>query len=479
MTRAVLALDQGSHASRACIYDTAGVLCGARTVPVATRHIDARHIEQDADELLRSLQSAAQAAVRMALHARPQLQLVAAGLAVQRSTIVCCTRAGVPLGPALSWQDRRNDTWLQTLAPHEPRIREITGLPLSAHYGASKLRWCLEHLPAVTAAAQRADLLAAPLASFLGLRLTGGSDARIDPANAARTLLWDSRQLAWSDELLQLFALQRAWLPRCAHTCDDYGALEIDGHVLPLRALTGDQSAMPFASGAPDNDTLYVNLGTGAFIQRPLAARPPAPAPLLGSVLCSDASGARYTLEGTVNGAGSAVSWFCASENLDEATLWAALETLGATAQLPIFLNGVGGLGSPWWRSQFTPHFIGAGTALERFAALIESIAFMIAINAQLLAQQAGTARALVLAGGMSRSGWLCRRLAALLQLPINVLEAEASARGVAALAAPAWVTHWSAGIAQIYHPLADRALQARYQLFQECLNAALQNSAR
>jgi glycerol kinase len=479
VTRAVLALDQGSHASRACIYDQAGVLCAAHTLPVTTRHIDASHIEQDADELLRSLQSAAQAAVRTALQQRPQLQLVAAGLAVQRSTIVCCTRAGVPLGPALSWQDRRNDSWLQTLAPHESRIREITGLPLSAHYGASKLRWCLEHLPAVSTAAQRADLLAAPLASFLALRLGGGRDARIDPANAARTLLWDSRQLDWSEELLQLFALQRDWLPHCTHTHDDYGTLEIDGQRLPLRALTGDQSAMPFASGAADNDTLYVNLGTGAFIQRPLAARPPSPAPLLGSVLCSAAAGARYTLEGTVNGAGSAVSWFCASEKLDEAALWEALETLAATAPLPVFLNGVGGLGSPWWRAQFTPQFIGTGTALERFAAIIESIAFMIASNAQLLARQAGPARALVLAGGMSRSGWLCRKLAVLLQLPIGVLESEASARGVAALAAPAWATHWSAGMARIHEPAAEPTLLARYQLFQECLNTALQNSAR
>jgi glycerol kinase len=303
--QALLALDQGSHASRACIYDAAGALCATHTVPVTTRQLDAQRVEQDAEELLASLQSAASTAFDAARALHPSLQLSAAGLAVQRSTIVCCTRSGRALGPALSWLDRRHAEWLRSLAPHEPRVRELTGLPLSPHYGASKLRWCLDNLPAVSAAAQRDDLLAAPLAAFLVLRLTASS-ARVDPANAARTLLMDTRRLDWSDELLQLFALQRNWLPQCAPTRADYGTLSIGGCAVALRAVTGDQSAMPFAAGTPERDTLYINLGTGAFIQRTLATRPAQPAPLLGSVLYSDAAGAHYTLEGTVNGAGTA-----------------------------------------------------------------------------------------------------------------------------------------------------------------------------
>jgi glycerol kinase len=475
---AVLALDQGSHASRACIYDEDGTLRAAHTVPVATRRVDDQQIEQDADELLASLQDAAHAALATARAQDAALRLVAAGLAVQRSTVVCCTHAGQALGPALSWQDRRNAAWLQSLAPEEPRVRALTGLPLSAHYGASKLRWCLEHLSAVRAAAQRADLLAAPLASFLALRLTGGR-ARVDPANAARTLLMDTRRLDWSEELLRLFALQRAWLPECARTRDDYGSLDLDGGPVPLRALTGDQSAMPFAAGAPDTDTLYVNLGTGAFIQRPLRTRPADPAPLLGSVLYSDASGACYSLEGTVNGAGSAISWFCTHEQLDECALWSALETLDTPTHLPVFLNGTGGLGSPWWRPAFTSRFIGGGTTLERFAAIVDSIAFMIACNAQILTRQAGPARALLLAGGMSRSAWLCRRLAALLQLPVTVLESEGSARGVAALAAPEWAARWPSGVRAHYGVEAQAGLAAQLRIFQEQMAAALQESAR
>ena len=483
MTRCVLALDQGSHASRACLFDATGTLLASAVVTVATQHPVAGQVEQDADELVHSLQAAADEAVARARATHPGLEVSAAGLAVQRSTIVCCMRTGgQALAPAISWQDHRNAAWLETLAPQAARIRELTGLPLSAHYGASKIRWCLEHLPAVARAAAAGELLAAPLASFLAMRLTGGPAAAtgaaiVDAANASRTLLFDSQRLDWSDELLGLFAIERAWLPRPAPTRGAWGTLRIRECETQLRAVTGDQSAVPYADGAPDLATVYVNLGTGAFIQRPLTSRPTAPAPLLGSVLSCDSGAAIYSLEGTVNGAGAAVSWFCAQQGREEHLLWAALDTLPAGAELPVFVNGIGGMGSPWWRATMDSRFIdatgAAGGSLTRFAAVIESVAFMIATNAELLARQAGAPRRVLLTGGMSRSQWLCRRLAALLGLPVLVSEAEASARGVGRLAAPELASQWAGAPARTWLPEPDLALRARYRRFTDSVAAA------
>jgi glycerol kinase len=488
MSRCVLALDQGSHASRACLFDESGRLLASAAVPVATVQRGGAEVEQDADELVQSLRVAAAQALAAAQAQR--LELVSAGLAVQRSTIVCCAREdGRALAPALSWQDHRNAAWLRTLAPHAARIRELTGLPLSAHYGASKVRWCLDHLPAVARAAATGELLAAPLASYLAMHLHGGDAcdaraARVDAANAARTMLFDSARLDWSGELLGLFGLERAYLPEHASTQGDWGTLALAGHEVKLSAVTGDQSAVPFADGPADPATVYVNLGTGAFIQRPLRARPAAPAPLLGSVLCRNVAGAIYSLEGTVNGAGAAVSWFCARERCDEQALWAALETLDARQALPVFQNGIGGLGSPWWQPVMESRFIdvagaspgasaSAGDIVVRFAAVIESIAFMIAANAALLEQQGGTPQRVLLAGGMSRSQWLCRRLASLLGVPVQVSEAEASARGVARLAAPAMAAHWPGAATRTWQPEPAAALQARYRRFLDAVHSA------
>jgi glycerol kinase len=486
MSRGVLALDQGSHASRACVFDESGALRATASVPVSTRRPAALQVEHDAYELVSTLQTAAESALHEARRRQPQFALTAAGLAVQRSTIVCCSRAdGTALSPALSWQDRRNAAWLERLAPHAPRVRALTGLPLSPHYGASKIRWCLDNLPEVRRAAETGDLLAAPLASYLALHLGGrtrGGTASSDAANASRTQLFDSQQLDWSSELLRLFKIERRWLPRCKSTRDAWGTLRLSGNEVPLCAVTGDQSAVPYAEGEPDPATVYVNLGTGAFIQRPLQSRPDSPEPLLGSVLSRDSQKAIYSLEGTVNGAGSAVSWFCEQEQCQEDALWPVLDALPADVAPPIFLNGIGGLGSPWWRVAQDSRFVGElatpgnykssvppDTAL-RFAALIESIAFMIAVNAEALARHAGPPRRVVMAGGMSRSGWLGRRLAALIGRPVEVIDAEASARGVAQLAAPEISSQWPRAPLHSYAPLPDKRLDARYRRFTDLL---------
>jgi glycerol kinase len=471
--RGLLALDQGSHASRAVVFDAAGGECAAAEAPVATVRRGADQVEHDAEELLASVRVAAAAALRAARQAVPDLDIVAAGLATQRSTIVACERGSLrPLTAAISWQDRRNAAWLEGLRPHEMRIRTLTGLPLSAHYGASKIRWCLDHVPAVRAAAARGELLMLPLAAWLVGRLTGG--VGVDPANAARTLLWDSAALDWSDELCALFGIDRAWLPPCGATRRPFGEFEVDGTALSLTACTGDQSAVPFAFGAPDPATAYVNLGTGAFIQRPLAARPAAPEPLLGSILALDEQGPLYSLEGTVNGAGSAVELFARDSGVAESALWLLLGALPDDAALPLFINGVGGFGSPWWHAEACAEFIGAGSLAERFGAVVESIVFLVAENLELMAQRGGALRHVAVTGGLARSDWLCRRLAATLQLPVERGGLEATARGTAALAAPELAVRWSAEAERSLNPERNRGLVARRERWRDAMRARL-----
>lgn len=434
--RALLALDQGGHASRACLVDAHGRLLAEQQVPIATVHGSAGEVEHDPQQILASLQSAARGVLRSAAG----LEIEAAGLATQRSTIVCFERSsGVALSSAISWQDRRNEPWLTSFAREAARVAELTGLPLSPHYGVGKMRWCLDHLPAVQRAREHGELVIAPLAAYLAMRLTGGA-ALADPANASRTLLFDSARRDWSSELLQLFGIERAWLPLCTPTRTRYGALRLGGdaggsQAIELRAVTGDQSAIPFAFGSPDSACVYINLGTGAFLQRPCSTRPGAAAPLLASVLVADREHALYSLEGTVNGAGAAMSRFAADALVTEPSLWQGLEQLPPGGALPVYVNGVGGLGSPFWRSQQRSYFIGEGSTVERFAAVLESIAFLIAINFDCMAARGGPPSRVIASGGLSRSDWLCRRLAALLGAPLLRGAQEASVLGVATLA--------------------------------------------
>lgn len=480
-----LALDQGGTSSRAVIFDALGREVAAAHVPIATQRSADGHVEHDAEELLRSLQTALREVCASPLvTGRP---LVAAGLATQRSTICCWDRNnGEPLSPALSWQDRRNAAWLAAkLGARSTWVRELTGLPLSPHYGASKLRWCLDELPAVRLALRDERLYAGPLASFLAQRLCAANEASVDPANASRTLLFDPAVLDWSQPLLDAFDIPLGILPRCTGTDHDYGDLTLEnGCRVPLRACSGDQSAAVFAFGPAETTTAYVNAGTGVFVQRLVrdGSAPPPPG-LLKSVLYArtDAPGALYTHEGTVNGGYAALEWLASRVAID---VRRSLETLSSSPgmdDLPLlFMNGVGGLGAPYWLPEFVAEFVAVpaaeaaavetATDLQRIAAVVESIAFLVAVNVRAM-QRSSPVHRLVITGGLAACDHLCHVLAAVTGMRVERPElVEATARGIAYLAAGQPQDWLPVAIAKTFEPDGRDAALERFAHWQSAM---------
>ena len=206
-----LCLDQGGHASRAVVIDEKGDIKNIVFKKIST-HRDGERVEHDPDELLDSLRQSAE-------EVAGDYKFDRAGLATQRSSIVCWDReTGEALSPVLSWQDRRAADWLSAFAKHEERIHELTGLMLSAHYGVSKLIWCLENIPEVAKAHKAGRLKFGPLAAWLAGRLCGQVPNAADPANGSRTLLWDKHQNGWSGELLELFGVPVGCLPEAVNS---------------------------------------------------------------------------------------------------------------------------------------------------------------------------------------------------------------------------------------------------------------------
>jgi glycerol kinase len=317
----------------------------------------------------------------------------------------------------------------------------ITGLVLSPHYGVSKLRWCLEHLPAVAAAQKEGKLMFGPLATWLANRLCAETEFFADPANASRTLLWDRQQLDWSEELLQLFGIPRTCLPASVPSRYNWGGFACGGVTLPLQVVTGDQSAALFAFGEPDEGTLYANLGTGAFLQRRVSnydSKAVTASKLLTSVVYQDSADLISVLEATVNGAGSAVNKFAAEAGMDMSYVRKhSAEWLDADTELPLFLNAVSGLGSPWWLADAQSYFKGAGNNEQKMAAVLESIAFLIATNIETGNRVAGECKQVLLTGGLGAVDPLLQRIADLTTMIVSRAEvSEATVRGLAYLIA-------------------------------------------
>ncbi|WP_457629431.1 FGGY family carbohydrate kinase [Oceanithermus sp.] len=469
-----LIIDQGGHASRAFVFDARGRRLAAATREIRAHRPDELRAEYDGGALWASIAGA----VTQALAAAPG-PVAAAGLATQRSNVACWDRtSGEPLGPVISWQDRRAWRTVEALRPYEKTIHERTGLFLTPHYGASKLRWCLDHLPEVRRAHEEGRLGFGPMAAWLAGRLAGGAARAADVVNASRTQLVALEARDWDDGLLHLFGLPRDPLPPVAPNAWGYGSLAAAPEV-PLALVTGDQNAALFAYGELDKETAYVNAGTGAFVLRATGARLVRPERLLAGVLHDGGGRVEYVLEGTVNGAGSALAWFAEEYGVEDLTarLGGWLEEVPASPL--VFLNGVSGLGSPFWRASFPVRFEGEGGLAEKAVAVVESIVFMLAVNLEEQARYLPASRRIRLTGGLANLDGLAQRLADLSGLPVlRPPGLEATVRGAAFLLAGRPADWGAGGAPDVFEPRPNPALAANYARWQETVEAELDSSA-
>ena len=460
-----LAIDQGTHASRALVIDARGQIVAHGEKRIALVRPQADWAEQDGDEVIASIHDAvAQALAAIGSRAA---SFAAAGLSSQRSSAICWDRtSGRPLTPIFSWQDRRMHAWIDALHAHADSVHRKTGLFLSPHYGASKLRWALDHLPAVRQALDAGTLAWGPMASFLAFRLLKERPLLADPQCAARTQLWNLATCDWDDELLRLFGLPAGFLPASALTCQHWGTLVCSGVEVPLTAVNGDQSAAVFAFGWPETDSAYINIGTSAFVQRALMRAPGHVPRQLTGIILADGATTVYMVEGNVNGAGAGIEWLAGELGIDD--LPSRLpQWLERPAPPLLFLNGIAGLGGPFWQATFDSRFVGDGEAepWQKAVALAESIVFLLHANIEHMAPYVPPLARIRVSGGVSQLDGLCTRLASLNGVPVHRRDdPEASARGIAYLAAGRPARWNTAAHEDIFAPRADAALCERYR---------------
>ncbi len=432
--RYFLALDQGGHATRAILFSqtlpqTQEVIFHTES-KITTLEKPGNIIEHDPLEMLASFRQVINSVGNFV--ARKGLCIEAAGLATQRSSFIAISKqSGQALTPIISWQDRRSYNELDEYKPCADEIYARTGLVLNAHFGASKMRWCLKHLAKIKRADKNHDLQFAPLATYILNNILLEKPFFIDPANASRTLLMNLQCINWDPWLLNTFAIKQDSLPTIRPTISEYGKLVINEKPIPLMVCTGDQNAAVFNRGVPREDVIYVNLGTGAFALNP---QPHLPANsknnLLKSPLLLSADKTLYAIEGTVNGAGRALQW------LADKTLVTNYESqlqswIADCNEPPIFINGISGVGSPYWLANIESVFNSDASVEEKFVAVTESIIFLLQINIGLM-QQHNKITQIIISGGLANNDAICQLLSDLSQLPIerNTV-AEATAQGL------------------------------------------------
>ena len=149
---------------------------------------------------------------------------------------------------------------------------------------------------------------------------------------------------------------------------------------------------------------------------------------------------------------------------------------LDAESEPPLFLNGISGLGAPWWIPDFTSRFIGKAEPSLLAVAVVESIVFLLRRILSAMDGVAPPVRRISISGGLSLLDGLCRRMADISSLPVVRFPShEATARGTACLVASlpgSW--KGSPGTGDRFRPRSDASLADRYERWLEEMESVL-----
>ena len=383
------AIDQGTTSTRFMVFDDEGREVARRQLEHEQILPKAGWVEHNPIEIAARTDEVIAGALRSAgLSGR---DLSAIGITNQRETIVVWDpRNGRPWYNAIVWQDTRTDRDVQALATRRDELVARTGLPPATYFSASKLRWTLDHVDGVRAAAESGGAICGTIDTWLIWNLTGGAGGGLhvtDVTNASRTQLMNLRTLDWDDTLLSLFSIPRAMLPRiqpssardCFGTTHGHGPI---GAEVPITGNLGDQHAalvgqVCFAPGEAKN-----TYGTGNFMLLNTGTEiVPSTAGLLTTMAYRfDGSEPVYALEGSIAVTGSAVQWL--RDQLQIITSANEIEALAASvpdASGIYFVPAFSGLFAPYWRSDARGAIVGLSrfhTKAHLARATLEAICF-------------------------------------------------------------------------------------------------------
>ena len=238
MTGFVLAIDQGTTSSRAILFDGAMKVAGVGQQEF-TQHFPASGwVEHDPEEIWATVVHTVKAALKKANCKASDVSAI--GITNQRETVVIWDKAtGKPIHNAIVWQDRRTAPLCAKLRKQglEPKFTKKTGLLLDPYFSGTKIAWMLDKVKGARKRAERGELLAGTIDSFLIWRLTGGKVHATDATNASRTLVYNIATNSWDDELLRILNIPAQMLPEVKDCADDFGAAEKELFGAEIRIL--------------------------------------------------------------------------------------------------------------------------------------------------------------------------------------------------------------------------------------------------
>ncbi len=445
----ILALDQGTSSSRSIVFDLDGGIKAMAQREFTQHFPQSGWVEHDAQEIWQTqLATAREALQKAGLSAS---DIAAIGITNQReTTVVWNRRTGEPIHRAIVWQDRRTADTCQALRSQglSPMVAAQTGLVIDPYFSGTKVAWILDHVPGAREAAARGELAFGTIDSWLVWNLTGGRVHASDASNAARTMLYDIRKHAWSDELLAALKVPRSVLPSVVPSSHRVGESDASlfGAPITIAGMAGDQQSALFGQACFKAGLAKNTYGTGCFmLMHTGSAFQLSTNGLITTAAAQSDTKPQYALEGSVFVGGAVVQWMrdglkAFNASADVQALAQTVPDSGGVVVVPAFT----GLGAPYWKADARGAIVGLsrGSTMAHIArAALESIAFqstalLEAMNRDAVAAGGAAVQELRVDGGACANNLLMQMQADLMGIPVvRPQVVETTALGAAYLA--------------------------------------------
>jgi glycerol kinase len=424
------AIDQGTTSTRFMVFDTHGNVVAVDQKEHRQIYPRPGWVEHDALEIWQRTNEVIQGALQK-FRIDPA-DIAALGITNQRETALVWNRfTGHPYANAIVWQDTRTDQLCAELARSggQDRFRPITGLPLATYFSGPKLRWMLDNVPGLRAAAEAGDAIFGNLDTWLIWNLTGGPQGGVhvtDVTNASRTLLMDLKSLNWDKGIIDTLAIPSSMLPEIRSSSEVYGYTLINGVRIPVSGDLGDQHAALFGQACFEPGEAKNTYGTGCFMLINTGEKlTPSRFGLLTTLSYKIGSApAVYALEGSIAISGALVQWL--RDNLGLIEKSSDIEPLARTVDDSggiYFVPAFSGLFAPYWRSDARGALVGLTRYINRghiARAVLEATAFQTREVVEAMEKDSGVRLSrLKVDGGMVSNEMLMQFQSDLLDVPV------------------------------------------------------------
>ncbi|OYY20870.1 MAG: glycerol kinase [Sphingobacteriia bacterium 35-40-8] len=384
MSQYILSFDQGTTSSRAIVFDKQGSIIAVAQKEFTQIFPQPGWVEHDANEIWSTqLGVAAEAIIKAGLTVK---DIAAIGITNQRETTVVWDKAtGQPIHNAIVWQDRRTAEFCDSLKAQgkDKLIQQKTGLVIDAYFSATKAKWILDNVEGARARAEKGELCFGTIDTWLVWKLTNGQVHVTDVSNASRTMLFNIHELAWDQQLLEIFDIPAAMLPVVKSSSEVYGHTQnlLTAQSIPIAGIAGDQQSALFGQMCTQPGMVKNTYGTGCFMLMNTGEKAvPSTHNLLTTIAWQVNGVTHYALEGSVFIAGAVVQWLrdglkIIRTSAEVEILAAEVPDSGGVYVVPAFA----GLGAPYWNQHARGTIVGItrGTTGAHFArAALDSIAY-------------------------------------------------------------------------------------------------------